>query len=221
MTDYRLDSAGFIYGGFFQKNDFEKILDAMIRCYFIITEKRIPLPGNDENGIRDILLDKFLKNDEYQNNDPILKRYFFDKETSENAGKADIRVLRLNAYVRNRDYFIIECKRLDEKNPNGKSGLNGKYIEEGIARFTSGKYQFFEDVAGMFGFVVADMDIAENIESINALLTDAFSDIDTQEPIKQKQIRADYDYTYFSEHRVDGKLRTLYHVMFDLFANIS
>jgi hypothetical protein len=136
------DGSIFEFSKLFFNTDFEEILSGIIACYHSIIVTNIKIPANDENAIRDIFLSKkhYLKNMDFKTAHYPLANYQFDKETFENKGRADIRIFHVNPYKNDEAYYIIECKRLNNKNTNGTTGLNGKYISNGIARFVSGRH---------------------------------------------------------------------------------
>ena len=51
-------------------------------------------------------------------------------------GRIDIRIIAKNDFEIDDAYYTIECKRLDNQNLLGETGLNAKYVKEGIKRFT-------------------------------------------------------------------------------------
>jgi len=213
-----IDASAFKYNLIYSNSEFEDILKGIISCYYSMVSNKIRLPHNDEEAIRDTMLSKdYLKGYNFKEDHPPLSNYHFDKETSENKGRADIRILHINPYISDDTYYIIECKRLD-----GNKELNRKYIAEGIIRFTNEKkYPFYNDTAGMIGFVVEKIDINKNVLSINELLKQEFSNIDTEETITEKTIISDFEYSYFSKHKVNNASKIIYHLMFDFSDNIS
>jgi len=175
-----LETLNFEYSILHFNAKFEQILAGIVIVYSCIIDTKTKVPLNDENAIRDIFLSKeYLKGEKFRAKYPPLANYHFDKETVENGGRADIRVLQVKPYKDDDAYYVIECKRLNNINQNGKTGLNGEYISNGIARFVSEKYQFYENTAGMVGFVVSKMNIHENVKCINQLLQNT-SEINTE-----------------------------------------
>jgi hypothetical protein len=222
MNKETMNASAFLDNSYIVYNEqFEKILAGIIITYSCIIAAKTKIPLNDENTIRDIFLSKkYLKGQKFKMKYPPLANYHFDRETVENNGKADIRILSVNPYKGDDAYYIIECKRLDNVNQNGKTGLNGEYIANGIARFTNEKkYQFHHNTAGMIGFVVSQMDIHKNIRFINQLLQNTFTQINTEKELTQKQITSDFEYSYYSNHKVGKSTRIIYHLMFDFSLN--
>ena len=96
----------------------------------------------------------------------------FDREIQEDhsTGRTDIRITTFDTFKCQRAYYVLECKRLNNKNIIGKTGLNAEYIKNGIWRFTSKYYSSHYRVNAMIGFVVEQLDIDMNINRINKLL---------------------------------------------------
>ena len=213
-----LDASAYNFSDEFFSKEFEEILSKIIACYRHMLSDNIVLPDN-ENKIRDSLLGGYLKNT------PIKKQYgltdyLFDPELPENTGRIDIRVMPLNPFIDDKAYYVIECKRLNSTNQNGKTGLNGEYISSGICRFVSEKYTSFYDVNGMIGFIVEALRIADNVESINKLLGSSFTEANATRLLQAKSILADFDYSYYSTHKTENGEVTIYHLMFDFSQNI-
>jgi hypothetical protein len=88
-------------------------------------------------------------------------------------------------------------------------------------RFTNEKkYPFCENTAGMIGFVVSKIDIHENINCIKQLLQNTFTQINTEKELTEKQIAPDFEYSYYSNHKVGKFTKIIYHLMFDFSDNI-
>jgi hypothetical protein len=216
MNKQRVNASVFEYRISYFNTEFEKLLTGMITCYYCIITAQTKVPANNENVIRDIFISKkYLKNIDFRRAHSPLAKYHFDKESSENNGRADIRILQIDPYINDEAYYIIECKRLDNDKQTGKTGLNGKYISNGIARFVSGKYTTYNHTAGMIGFVVSKMDIHENVKFINKLLNETFTDINTEKELTKKQITPGFEYSYYSSHKVRNTTKIIYHLMFD------
>ena len=201
--------------------EFENILVAIINCYKFMITCKIVLP-NDENEIRNKLVgDEYLSNNKIRNKLEITD-YLFEPEVPEKSGRADIKIISRKATFSDTDaYYIIECKRLDSINTSGISGLNAKYINEGIARFVSKKYSMYDGTAGMIGFVVEKMNIHKNVSAINTLLIEHFNQIPTEEILTYRTIVSDFKYSYSSKHKVNGVIKIIYHLMFDFSDNIT
>lgn len=148
--------------------NFEKITNYIIDICELVVEdyekKQLKLP-NDENKIRSIMLEEYLKpqKDSYSMSD-----YRFELEVPENyvgngqhIGRVDIRILLKSDFEKEDAYYIIECKRID-----GTSNLNKKYVKEGVARFITEKYSSYYGRNIMLGFVVKKIDISANAQLI-------------------------------------------------------
>ena len=183
---------------------------------------------NDEETIRDGFM-CYLKDDIYKNAHSPLDKYQFDKEVEDGKGRLDIRILNVNPYKGDKAFYSIECKRLDNNYKNGISGLNFKYIKDGMCRYISGYYSTYYDTNVMFGFVVEQMDITKNIDNINALLPVSFFNqqnelvnANTVQPLQYFDFANGYPFSYMSKHtHKSGKEITLYHLMFDFSNSIQ
>jgi HD superfamily phosphohydrolase len=212
-----LDNSNIIYN-----EQFEKILIQIIICYDLMRKAKVILP-NDENKIRNKLVNNYLMDNTIRT-EINLTDYRFERETPEDndEGRVDIKIVsRKDSFFDTKAFYIIECKRLDSKNRNGKTGLNAKYVLNGIARFISGKYSMYKNTAGMIGFVVSQMDIHENIGCINQLLQNTFTEINTATELTEKQMNPSFKYSYYSCHKVGISTNMIYHLMFDFSNNIA
>ena len=226
-TSSSLNATSFVYSQTRRDSCFESILTTCVEVYRTIIGSAIAL-ANNENLIRDVFLAclqcvKFKKKCG-------LKHLKFDKETIENTGRADIRVLPTKAeYINDEEYYIIECKRLDSKNLYGISGLNAEYVKNGICRFVSGYYSTYYGCNAMFGFVVEHVDMENDIvNNINSMLNVTMTndrDVDVNANVIQQMCNQDfansYPYSYISIHtHISGNELVLYHLMFDFSNNI-
>lgn len=206
---------------FYQKT-FEGILSKIVACYQLMLNDKVTLE-NDENKIRDALLLKYLKNDKVRENIDLLP-WHFERELLEDrtVGRTDIKIISQDTFKTQDAYYIIECKRLDNQNTSGRTGLNGKYIKNGIKRFTSKYYSSFYYVNGMIGFVVEKMDVDQNVDKINTLLSKSFNQVVTTKRITKENFIDDFNYHYSSLHKdkVQDELK-VYHLMFDLSSLIN
>jgi len=182
--------------------EFKALMQNIYNCYLYLLQENKNVPNNDENKIRDILLE-YLTDTHIRHDFCSIVGYRFDKEVDENEGRVDIKIIDQNDFENHDAFYVIECKRLD-----GYSTLNKAYITDGINRFTtnykSEKYEFYYTsyygINGMIGFIVKDIDIDENINKIG----DFFNLIEK-------------DKLYDSKHK-DLKL---YHLMMDFSQNIK
>lgn len=226
-----LDASIYSFSQDIYRVEFEILLSKFIICYQMMITEHPSLPRN-ENGIRDILSLSYLKNDDKRKLVK-LNDYLFERESPEDhsVGRTDIKVQSLRTFTQQEAYYIIECKLIDSNNLRGTSGLNAKYIANGICRFTSGYYHTSSDnVNGMIGFVVDKMDIDKNIENINHLMTVELKNSDKEvrfpnvvQPIQRSTFTPSFDYQYTSRHFTQNTSReiTLYHLMLDCSENAA
>lgn len=205
----------------YYESEFEKILSKIYTCYQFMKNDKVVLE-NDENKIRNTLVNCYINNHEIKKK--IQLEYFVFPEVPETqtTGRTDIRIHNPNSFMnQNEEYYIIECKRLDNRNTTGTTGLNAEYIKEGINRFISKKYSSYYRINGMIGFIVEELKIDENVKSINALLTTSFSSNDTKQAIIKDSFINDFEYHYHSIHTdKDNEDLKVYHLMFDFSENI-
>lgn len=215
----KLNASIYKYNNTFYNSVFEEILSKIIVCYNQMILDKVSLI-NDENSIRDYMLSNYLKRQWFKKQNDITN-YLFDKELVENTGRIDIRIMPVNPLINDEAYYIIECKRLNSKNQNGKKGLNGEYISEGICRFVSQKYSSYYKTNGMIGFIVSTININKNIDCINKLLKTSFKQSNTTQQLKNKIIVNGFDFSYFSLHNINGEEIGIYHLMFDFANNLK
>lgn len=214
-----LNASGYFFNDTIYTREFEEILSKITLCYKLMKSNSENIPLNDENGIRDIFLSRrrYLKNETIKKTIG-LENYLFDRETSEDlsVGRVDIRIMPINPFINDEAYYIIECKRLDNKANRGTSGLNAKYIENGINRFVTDYYSSYYNTNAMIGFVVESMDIHSNISDINFLLNSKFKNINTESNITKENFIPEFEYHYSSKHTSNNNSTIkLYHLMFD------
>lgn len=213
IPDLKLDASIYKHTKNIYEKELENLLYIIVRCYkSIMDDLQVP---NDENKIRDILLYKYLK-DRGIRRIYKLDNYIFLPEVREgNKGRTDIHINTPNSFGEEETYYIIECKRLDKKNLSGKTGLNAKYITDGIMRFVSSDYYSCHyEINAMLGFIVTDLVVNNDIiDNLNKLL-DTFSETSTIQKLTKSDFAEDYEYQYISKHkRGDGVNLKLYHLM--------
>ena len=216
-----LNASGYKYCTTYYNAEFETILSKIIVCYNMMIENNIQVE-EDENKIRDVILKYYLK-DNTVRKQLDLTDFLFDREVPEDndLGRTDIKVQTPDTFKDTRAYYIIECKRIDARNQTGTSGLNAKYISNGICRFVSEKYSTHNNTNGMIGFVVQPMDINTNISCINGLLADQNFQTNTKSNIKSHKIADNFEYSYFSTHSIGQQEVIIYHLMLDFSKNIQ
>ena len=220
MMDAELKAIGYDYNATNYTSELQRVLCGIYACYTMMLKDAVVLL-NDENMIRNILLFDYLNNDIIKNNLELLD-YVFNGEVLEPTGsKIDIKVQTTKQFIKSDEYFIVECKRLDNKNLTGTSGLNAKYIKNGICRFVSKYYSTYNRINAMIGFVVEAMDIHSNtINNINLLLS-RISMCRTTQCFQKESFIPNFEYHYSSKHNDINNINfTLYHLMFDFSNNI-
>lgn len=218
-----MDTSRFEYSQDYIDTEFCKVCRGCIIVYNSIIESQCSLT-NDENLIRDEFM-KYLKNPQYKRFHTPLNEFHFEKEVPEYMGRADIKVMPLNGFEDDYAYYIIECKRLDNINITGTTGLNAEYVKNGICRFVTGFYSTYNNCSGMLGFVVDKMDIHKNTYgNINGLMLQTMTNdkgievnADVTIPLTNIIIENTFCYSYFSKHKHENENReiVIYHMMFD------
>jgi hypothetical protein len=218
--DTELNAVGYSFNAPNYTKEFQRVLRGVFACYTMMVNDKIKLP-NDENEIRNKLLFGYLNNDNIKNN--IGLYYLFNGEVLEpTGGKVDIKVQRQNRFTKSETYYIIECKLLNNENLTGISGLNARYIKDGIYRFVSKYYSTNCGVNAMIGFVVERLDISANIQNINTLLKNTqVKNCNTIREIQPVNFILNFEFHYSSVHNdCDNASFTLYHLMLDFSDNI-
>ena len=189
-------------------NELKNLLKEIYQNYQLMIKDKIQI-HKTENKIRDILVDDYLSKN--------INDYTFEKEKDNNLGRVDIFI---QESISNEEAeFIIECKLLNNKNINGKDGLNGKYITNGIQRFLTEHYYLKNNFNTniMIGFIIEKIDISSNIEAINRLSNKIFKNIvEIIQPIKLED-----KYIYKSSYQTGKPQKDfeLYHLMMDFSYN--
>lgn len=196
-------------------DEFIKVLNLMVDCYFKIMKSEVLEQCQLETFLRNVLVKKYLR---------IYKRDFqigylsFDIESGEidinckTVGFIDIKVSNIGyKYLLDEDeYYAFECKRLD-----GNSALNSKYVNEGICRFIGGKYSSKVPLSGMIGFVQKG-DVISIIEDINAKIA-SNSAINSIALLEEYPVTENFGGSYYSCHNRNSSMPPIdiYHLMFD------
>lgn len=151
----------------FKQKFYNKIITALINgCKLMVDDcycNSTTIPNHEEK-IRTYLLENYLENDMVRHSlelDDVPIRFLpevlenYDKATGTYVGRTDIRVVSDDWLRNGKDYYIIECKRID-----GTKVLNKKYVDEGICRFIGSppKYSSYNNRNIMLGFVVKNID---------------------------------------------------------------
>jgi hypothetical protein len=224
MTSSVLNATSFVYSQIRRDSYFESILAICVVIYNDIISSAIKLVY-DENLIRDVFLN-YLQNAQFKRKYD-LHHLKFDKETVENKGRADIRVLPTMAeYIDDDEYYLIECKRLGYSNSHSTSAseLNTEYVKNGICRFVSGYYSSHYDCNAMFGFLVSRVCVQTDIiDDINTKLNKDYINAqkrkvnaNAKKQLTYENFANGYLYSYISTHtHAYGKDLALYHLIFD------
>jgi hypothetical protein len=223
MMDTELKAIGYSYNATNYTAEFQRVLCGIYTCYTIMLNDNVVLP-NDENKIRNNLLLKYLKNDAIREQTGLSGNFIFDREVPEDntKGRTDIKVQTIQTFTKSDAYYIIECKRLNNENLEGTTGLNAKYINKGIYRFVSKYYSTYYRINAMLGFVTDKMDIhANTLININTLLKNPkLNNCNTTQEIQQETFIPDFEFHYSSGHRdINHENFTLYHLMLN-YSNI-
>lgn len=216
-----MDASNYIYREAYCYAEFEKLLAKVTMCYKLMIDSGATLE-NDENKIRDYLILNYLKDDNVRKAIDI-GQYIFEREVPEDAGtgRVDIKITSPNTFTQTAAYYTIECKRLNSVNAKGNSGLNCKYVAEGMSRYIDDRYASFYKTNGMIGFVVEKMDIDSNVECINDHLVQ-HTGAKTIKKLSPETFIPDFKYHYSSIHsKNNGDSIKLYHLMFDISAMIN
>jgi len=217
MIDLELSAKGYGYNDTNYTAEFQRVLCGVFACYTMMLSDNVELP-NDENEIRNKLLFDYLNNDNIRKNTGLLDYVFNGEVLEPTGGKIDLKVQSPNRFTQSATYYIIECKRLDNKCITGTSGLNAAYINEGIYRFVSKYYSTNCGVNAMLGFVVEKMDIHMNVLNISTLLKNVkINNCNTTQGIQKETFIPDFEFHYSSKHDdIDNMCFTLYHLMLDV-----
>lgn len=150
---------------------FQKIINYIQDISLLVIKdyenNNLKLP-NDENKIRSIILEEYLvkqkvkyKMEDYRFLSEVLENY---QGNGKYIGRVDIHVILKNDFEKEEAYYVIECKRID-----GTKKMNRKYVEEGIARFITGKYSSYYHRNIMLGFIIKNIDIHKNTLEIEKI----------------------------------------------------
>ena len=136
----------------------------------------------------------------------------FNQEEDRFLGRCDIKVISRNYFIDRKDYFLIECKRID-----GHSDLNRQYVSKGIARFVMEpvKYPSYHKLNIMLGYIVEPIDIPKNLKKIETLQKNLLTNVQTEEFVFVFKDDTDF-YHYGCTYRSSmiGTLR-LAHLFYD------
>jgi hypothetical protein len=211
-----LSATGFAFNQQIYFGEFEILLTKITSCYHLMVQDKVQLP-NDENKIRNILVNQYINDSKIKRQLEIAYFIFPEVPETESIGRTDIRIQKPDSfYNQNEAYYIIECKRLNNTAKQGISGLNAEYIKNGIYRFTSNYYKSYYSVNALIGFVVEPMDINQNTNDINFLLKKHFPETNATVLLTQEYFIPNFEYHYRSIHKKGDSIELkLYHLMFN------
>jgi hypothetical protein len=161
-----MDASIFGYSEAYFQSQLKGLLYDIAVVYEHILQRGVKLPNN-ENIIRNEF-GKYFSDQSYKVTTTTAKDYYYDYEVSlqKTSGRVDMRFLSPNCLAVQDFFFGIECKRLD-----GKRHLSKEYVENGIRRFTTGKYPSYLGCNAMLGFVICAIDIDDTVRYVNDNLT--------------------------------------------------
>ena len=209
----------------FKQNFYNIIITTLITSCKLMMENccsnKLSIPNHEEK-IRTYLLENYLENEKTRciiglSDVPI--RFLpevpenYDMDNNTYIGRTDIRVLSSNWLSNPKDYYIVECKRLD-----GTKSLNQKYVDEGIGRFVgdSPKYSSYNNQNIMLGFVVKEIDCSVVISDISNIHTNRIGSLID----KDITIIENYKDYYLCESVYTNKLY-LSHIFYDISSAVS
>lgn len=176
--------------------------------------------ANHEEKIRNHLLENYLDNDEIRVKiglDKMCLRFIaevpenYDSTKEVYSGRVDLKVVGQNWFTNCKDYFIIECKRID-----GSAELNKKFIDNGVCRFTTDPilYPSYKNKNIMFGFIVKNIGIDDNAILIDKLQKEN-PNISIKQGFTQIENQIKNACTYMSLYLVKRKVLELKHLFYD------
>ncbi len=209
----------------FKQNFYNIIITTLITSCKLMMENccsnKLSIPNHEEK-IRTYLLENYLENEKTRciiglSDVPI--RFLpevpenYDMDNNTYIGRTDIRVLSSNWLSNPKDYYIVECKRID-----GTKSLNQKYVDEGIGRFVgdSPKYSSYNNQNIMLGFVVKEIDCSVVISDISNIHTNRIGSLID----KDITIIENYKDYYLCESVYTNKLY-LSHIFYDISSAVS
>jgi hypothetical protein len=127
--------------------------------------------------------------------------------TGDLLGRIDLRLI--HGY-REEVYFALECKRLNVGKP---SSLAGKYVDEGMTRFVTGKYAGGLDKGGMLGYVM-DGRLDDAIEAVRKAIESRRDKLkmDGSATLAPSSLRPKSKQVKETQHLQNGKPFTVHHV---------
>ena len=135
----------------------------------------------------------------------------YDPLTDCYKGRADIKVVSCNYFLNEKDYYLIECKLID-----GRSDLNRKYVDEGVARFVGShpKYPSPNSKNIMFGYITENIDVEQNTAKIGGLQTRRLLGVVSGKFVK-KESYGTHDHSYSCDYKSNDAEIELRHLFYD------
>lgn len=224
MAGFKNSSLNFVA----KQNYYEQIILLIKSCSDLMISKGIKIQNHEEK-ISAHIVENYLKNKTVVNS--IIKYSFpfsFLLEVPENynvtansfVGRVDIKVISMNYFLRENleDYYTIECKRID-----GTKSLNEKYITQGVSRFVVSpiKYQSYHNKNIMFGYVVENIDILENVPKINEIHKDKLLSNISKNITYIPSESTDYCCVCESQYNLEDRTLLLSHIFYDFSSIIA
>lgn len=209
---------------FVKKSIFNELIDFLfisldnMKQEHIINKKKIQ---NNEEKIRTHLVKNYLNNEEFKKSIgyTTLMLFFdievpekYEREEEKHLGRMDIRVITPNIFYNVKDYYNIECKRID-----GSKRLNKLFVQEGICRFVleNPKYLSYNNKNVMLAFVVENIDIEKNVKQINQIQNEN-KDIKMLQELQRNDRGKKMHYLYESRYTNKKQQLELSHIFYDL-----
>jgi len=202
-----------IQSKFLKFSSFENLVEELYLTSIVDSYSRVSLISGIDSLIENQIRDKVYF--DLENNNEILKEFIQNKTlklTNENRiiNETDVFRTDIEFFVSAMGTFVIECKRL--------SSAEQRYIDDGVARFTSLQYSKHETEAAMLSFIVGG-----NVASISKNLKDKSSKHEPSDDIALflDKLCMKHPHSFHSKHKrksIDPIL--LHHLFFD-FTNLS
>ena len=140
----------------------------------------------------------------------IIQSDVVDQNTGDLLGRIDVRIFR---GCKEDVYFAFECKRLNVLSNGVRSSLAGKYADEGMARFVSGKYAGGLDSGGMLAYVM-DGDLKFAMVAVKKAIEAKRTELcmDSSGTLATSSVRPRNTRVKETSHRQAGKPFLIHHV---------
>ena len=139
----------------------------------------------------------------------------FDINTNTYAGRVDIKVVSSDwlSCENNKDYYTIECKRID-----GSNDLNKKYVVQGVKRFVVPpiKYPSYHIKNIMLGYIVKEININKTISTIGNIHRIELSDFIKNDILCIINKSSINHCTCESSYNIEGSVLLLNHLFYDI-----